>query len=194
LPVWVIAGAVTLLAAACGGGQRDRSTVDREQRAALERGGVPAIERTDLRSPDVDARMDPVPRGTVFVCPPAEHLLVSFDPHGTVAVVGAGHALVYGTMGTRAVNRACRSLGSAHGMPVGALRERDEATMLTCALPRAVRFEVHPLRFDGRDVGSVVAVLTSDLRRILVSAVLDLAGIADLLHVDLQDGLKRRSP
>jgi hypothetical protein len=176
LPVWVVAGAVTLLAAACGGGEPDRSTVGREQRAAPERGSGSAVGRTDLRSPDVDARMDPVSRSTVFACPGTDRVVVSFDPHGTVAVVGGGHALVYGTVGTRAVNRACRSLGSLHGVPAGALRERDEATILTCVLPRTVRIEVHPLGLDGRDVGSVVAVLTSDLRRILVSAVLDLAG------------------
>jgi hypothetical protein len=176
LPVWVVAGAVTLLAAACGGSEPDRSTVGREQRAALERGSGSAIQRSDLRSPDVDARMDPVSRSTVFACPGADRVLVSFDPHGTVSLVGGGHALVYGAMGTRAVNRACRSLGSLHDVPAGALRERDEATRLTCALPRTVRFEVRPLRLDGRDVGSVVAVLTSDLRGILVSAVLDRAG------------------
>jgi hypothetical protein len=116
--------------------------------------------------------MDPVSHGTVFACPRVDRVLVSFDPHGTVAVVGGGQALVYGTVGTRAVYRACRSLGSLYGVPAGALEERGAATTLMCAVPRTVRFEVHPLTVDGRDAGSVVAVLTSDLRRILVSAVL----------------------
>jgi hypothetical protein len=176
LPVWVIAGVATLLATACGGGQPGRPTVDREQRPAPERTSGPAIERTDLRSPDVDARMDPVSRRTVFACPGVDRVLVSFDPHGTVAIVGGGHALVYGAIGTRAVYRLCRSRGSLHGVPAGALEGRGEATTLMCAVPRTVRFEVHPLMFDGRDAGSVVAVLSSDLRRILVSAVLSLAG------------------
>jgi hypothetical protein len=120
--------------------------------------------------------MDPVSRGAVFTCPAVDRVLVSFDPHGTVALVGGGHPLAYGTIGTRAVFRACRSAGSLHLLPAGALAEHDEATTLTCGVPSTVRFEVHPLMLDGRDAGSVVALLTADLRRILVSAVLSASG------------------
>lgn len=82
----------------------------------------------------------------------------------------------YGTIGTRAVNRACRSRGRLHGVPTGALGERSQATTLTCAVPRSVRFGVDPITMAGREVGSTVALLMPDLGRILLSAVLEPRG------------------
>jgi hypothetical protein len=69
-------------------------------------------------------------------------------------------------------SRLARSLGHLHGVPTGALGERNRATALRCALPRSVRFEVHPITPEGREVGSTVAVVTADLR-VLLSAVLE---------------------
>jgi hypothetical protein len=56
-------------------------------------------------------------------------------------------------------------------VPTGALGERNRATALTCALPRSVRYEVHPSLQRGA-VGSTVAGVTADLR-VLLSAVLE---------------------
>ena len=117
--------------------------------------------------------MDAVSRGTVFVCPRARRLEVVFDPRGTMTFMAGGRPLAYGTIGTRVVNRACRSLGHLHGAPSGALAERAEATKLTCALPGSVRFEVHPITaLGGGEVGSSVVVLSPDVHRILLAAVL----------------------
>jgi hypothetical protein len=136
----------------------------------------PVSDRTDLRSPDVDGRMDPASRGSVFACPPTSRIEVFFDPHGTVAVVAGGRPLVYGTVGTRAVNRACQPRGRLNDVPRGALRARYEATTLTCAVPRSARFDVHPIIVTGREVGSTVAVLVANLRGIVLSAVLEPRG------------------
>jgi hypothetical protein len=140
--------------------------------AACGGDGRIARERTDLRSPDVDARMDPVSHPTVFACAGARRLEAYFDPTGTVALIAGGRPLAYGTAGTRAVSRGCAPLGRLRGVPTGALRERDAATTLTCTLPPSVRLELHPLG----DNGSTVAVLSHDLRRILLSAVLTSSG------------------
>jgi hypothetical protein len=43
-------------------------------------------------------------------------------------------------------------------------------------LPSSVRFEVHRMTMAGREVVSTVAVLLPDLRRILLSAVLQPRG------------------
>jgi hypothetical protein len=172
LPVSVIAWVGASLVGACGGSGPDRFTpAPRQPRPPARAGGL-ASTRTDLRSPDVDGRMDPVSLGTVFACPGARRVEVFFDPRGTVAVVAAGRPLAYGAIGTRAVNRACRSRGRLHGVPTGALGERNQATTLTCAMPRSVRFEVHPITVAGRETGSSVALLTTHLRRILLAAVL----------------------
>jgi hypothetical protein len=69
--------------------------------------------------------MDPVSRDTVFACPSARRGAVAFDPGGTVALVASSGPLAYGAIATRAVNRACRSLGRLHRVPTGALRERN---------------------------------------------------------------------
>jgi hypothetical protein len=173
LSVSVIACVGTSLVAACGGGRSDRSTAGPGRPRASARVGGLSSARTDLRSPDVDGRMDPVSQGTVFACPRAGRVKVFFDPRGTVALVAGGRPLAYGTIGTRAVNRACRSRGRLHRVPTGALGERNQATTLTCAVPRSVRFEVHPIAMAGHEVGSIVAVLMPDLRRILLAAVLE---------------------
>jgi hypothetical protein len=120
--------------------------------------------------------MDPVSRGMIFVCPRASRVEVFFDPRGTVALVAGGRPLVYATVGTRAVNRACRPQGSLSGVPKGDLRERTEATRLTCVVPRSGRFEVHTIAVTGREVGSTVAVLVAGLRRVVLSAVLESHG------------------
>jgi len=106
LPVLAIACVGASLLGACGGSGRQRTTTI-------------VSERVDLRSPDVDARIDPARSGTVYVCPGARRVEVVFDPHGTVSIVGSGRPLVYGTVGTRAVNRACRSHGRLRAVPRG---------------------------------------------------------------------------
>jgi hypothetical protein len=50
----------------------------------------------------------------VFACPSAGSVAVPFDPGGTVALLASSGPLVYGAIATRAVNRACRSLGRLH--------------------------------------------------------------------------------
>ena len=117
--------------------------------------------------------MDPTSRATVLACPHTSRVEVSFDPHGTVALLSNGRALVYGTVGTRAVNRACRPQGRLRSAPKGVLRPRNDAVTLTCAVPRSARFEVHP---TGREDGSTVAVLVADLRSIVLSVVLERSG------------------
>jgi hypothetical protein len=170
--VWRIVCVGALLAGACGGGSGP-STVGHGQPSAFGRSDGLTADRTDLRSPDVDGRMDPVSQSIVFTCADADRLEVFFDARGTVALVAGGRPLAYGTVGTRAVNRDCRRLGRLHGVPMGALRERDTAATLTCAVPRSARFEVHPITEPGGEIGSTVSVLTADLRRILISAVLE---------------------
>jgi hypothetical protein len=176
LPVCVIACVGASLLAACGGGGADRSTTRHDHVAAVRRSAGPAGDRADLRSPDVDARMDPVSSATVFDCPHADRLEVFFDPRGTVALVADGRPLVYGTVGTRAVGRECRSHGRLHGVPKGMLSERNEATTLTCAVPRSARFEVHPITVGGGEGGTTVVVLAADLRHIVLSVVLEPSG------------------
>jgi hypothetical protein len=169
LPVWVIAS----LAAACGGGAPSRVTTADGQSTALGRVAEVPRERSDLRSPDVDGRMDPVSQGTVFVCPSARRVEVSFDPGGTVALIARTGPLVYGAVATRVVNRSCRSRGGLHLVPTGALQEHKRAATLTCFLPRSARFDVHPIMVAGRELGSTVAVLDGGLRRVLLLAVLE---------------------
>jgi hypothetical protein len=174
LPVCVIASIGALLGA-CGGGGPDRATSRHDHVAAVRRSAGVAGDRADLRSPDVDARMDPVSSATVFDCRHAGRLEVFFDPRGTVALVADGRPLVYGTVGTRAVSRGCRSHGRLHEAPKGVLSEHNEAMTLTCAVPRSARFEVHPIAVAGAD-GSIVFVLAADLRRIVLSVVLEPGG------------------
>jgi hypothetical protein len=169
LPVWAIACVGASLAAACGGSASERSTAGDGQSTALARASEVRGDRIDVRSPDVDGRMDPVSRDTVFACPSAGRVAVAFDPGGTVALVACSGPLVYGAIATRAVNRACRSLGRLHR----ALRERKRAATLTCILPRSARFEVHPIVAAGRELGSTVAVLDGGLRRVLILVVLE---------------------
>ena len=153
----------------CGGGARHATA----PHAAAAAGRAQASEPTDLRSPDVDARMDPARSGTVYACPDARRVEVVFDPRGTVSVVSERRPLVYGTFGTRAVHRACRPHGVMRGVPKGTLSERTDATKLACALPRSARFEVHAISVGGREVGSMVVVLEASLKRIVLSAVLE---------------------
>jgi hypothetical protein len=120
--------------------------------------------------------MDPTSRGTVFACPRTSRVEVVFDPRGTVAIMAGGRPLVYGSVGTRAVNRVCRPRGRLRGVPKGTLGEHDAATTLTCAVPRSARFEVHPITATGREVGTTVAVLAANLHRIVLSAVLEADG------------------
>jgi hypothetical protein len=159
--------------AACGGRAPERVTAGDGQPTALGRAGEVRCDRTDLRSPDVDGRMDPVSQGSVFACPSPRRVEVSFDPGGTVALVASTGPLVYGAIATRVVNRACRSLGRLHRVPTGALRERKRAAKLTCILPRLARFEAHPIIAAGRELGSTVAVLDGGLRRVLLLVVLE---------------------
>jgi hypothetical protein len=173
LPVWVIACVGASVVAACGGRASERVTAGDGQPTALGRAGEVRGDRTDLRSPDVDGRMDPVSQGSVFACPSPRRVEVSFDPGGTVALVASTGPLVYGAIATRVVNRACRSLGRLHRVPTGALRERKRAAKLTCILPRLARFEVHPIIAAGRELGSTVAVLDGGLRRVLLLVVLE---------------------
>jgi len=161
------------LLAACGGGEPDRATTRHEEVAAVRRS---ASDRANLRSPDVDGRMDPVSSATVFACPHTGRVEVFFDPRGTVALIANGRPLVYGTAGTRAVSRRCRPRGKRHGVPKGVLSERTEVTTLTCAVPRSARFEVHPDTVSGAEVGTTVALLAADLRRIMLSVVLEVGG------------------
>jgi hypothetical protein len=161
--------------AGCGGGGAHRSTT-RHERAAVGRAEAPVRDRIDLRSPDVDGRMDPVSSATVFACPHAGRVEVFFDPRGTVALIADGRPLVYGTVGTRAVSRRCRLRGRPHGVPKGVLSERTEVTTLTCAVPRSARFEVHPNTVAGAEVGTTVAVRAADLRRIVISVILEAGG------------------
>ncbi len=137
---------------------------------------VPVSDRTDLRSPDVDARMDPPSNRTLFACPRASRLEVFFDPRGSVALVAAGRPLVYGTVDTRAVNRGCRPQGSLSAVPRGILNERVVATRLTCVVPRSARFAVRRIGIAERGVGSIVAVLLAHPRSIALSAVLEPGG------------------
>jgi hypothetical protein len=164
------------LLAACGGGGPDRATTRHDRVAAARSSADPASARANLRSPDVDGRMDPVSSATVFACPHTGRVEVFFDPRGTVALVANGRPLVYGTAGTRAVSRRCRSRGRRHGVPKGVLSERTEVTTLTCAVPRSARFEVHPNTVSGAEVGTTVALLAADLRRIVLSVVLEVGG------------------
>jgi hypothetical protein len=120
--------------------------------------------------------MDPASRATVFACPRSTRVQVFFDPRGTVALVSAGAPLVYGTVGTRVVNRSCQPRGRLHGVPRGVMRGQVVATTLTCVVPGSPRFEVHPITVTGREVGSTVAVLEPDLRSIVLSAVLEPGG------------------
>jgi hypothetical protein len=159
------------LLAACGGTPHRSATPHRGTAA-----GSAVSVRTDLRSPDVDGRMDPASRATVFDCPRAARVEVIFDPRGTVALVSGGRPLVYGTVGTRVVNRSCRSQGRLHGVPKGVLRGHHGATTLTCVVPASPRFEVHPITAGGREIGSTVALLEPDLRSIVLSAVLEPSG------------------
>lgn len=163
------------LLVACGAGGPDGATTRHDHVAAVRSAG-PASDRANLRSPDVDGRMDPVSSATVFDCPHTGRVEVFFDPRGTVALVADGRPLVYGTVGTRAVSRGCRSRGRLPGVPKGVLSERNEATTLTCAVPRAARFEVHPIAVSGAEVGTTVAMLAADLRRIVFSVVLEVGG------------------
>src|SRR5919201_2985504 len=99
------------LLVACGGGESHRATRPHAHAAAA--GARPAVgDRTDLRSPDVDARMDPVPSRAVFACPRAGHVDVCFYPHGSVALLAGGRPLVYRTVGTPGGNRGCPTQGS----------------------------------------------------------------------------------
>lgn len=164
------------LLAACGGGGHDRATTRHEEVAAVRRSAGPASDRANLRSPDVDGRMDPVSSATVFACPHTGRVEVFFDPRGTVALIANGRPLVYGTGGTRAVSRRCRSRGQRRGVPKGVLSERTEVATLTCAVPRSARFEVRPNTVAGAEVGTTVAVLAADLRRIMLSVVLEVGG------------------
>jgi hypothetical protein len=172
LQVWVIACVGASLVAACGGGGGGSNRVMAGDGQPTAAGEVPRA-RTDLRSPDVDGRMDPVSEGTVFVCPSAGRVEVSFDPSGTVALIASTGPLVYGALATRVVNRACRSLGGLHHVPTGALQERKRAATLTCILPRSARFDVNPIIVAGRALGSTVAVLDGGLRRLLLLVVLE---------------------
>jgi hypothetical protein len=117
--------------------------------------------------------MDAVSRGRVLACSRARRIEVSFDPDGTAAVVAASGPLVYAAVTTRAVNRACRSVGRLHGVPTGALRERTRAVTLTCVFPRSARFAVDPIVVAGRERGSTVLVLDRRLRRVLLLVVLE---------------------
>ena len=164
------------LLAACGGGGPDRATTRHDHVAAVRRSAGSASDRGSQRSPDVDGRMDPVSSATVFACPHTRRVEVFFDPRGTVALIAKGRPMVYGTVGARAVSRRCRSRGRLHGVPKGVLSERNKATTLTCAVPRAVRFEVHPIAVSGAEVGTTVALLAADLRRIVLSVVLEVGG------------------
>ena len=164
------------LLAACGDGGPDRATTRHDHVVAVPRAAGPASDRANLRSPDVGGRMDPVSSATVFACPHTGRVEVFFDPRGTVALIADGQPLVYGTVGTRAVSRRCRSSGQRHGVPKGVLSERNEATTLTCAVPRSARVEVHPIAVSGAEVGTTVAMLAADLRHIVLSVVLEAGG------------------
>jgi hypothetical protein len=157
--VSVIACVGMPLIAGCGGTSPDRSTGGANQPQVPVHDGDLASQRTDLRSPDVDGRMDSVSRATVFSCLAAGRVDVFFDPRGTVAFVAGGRPLAYGTIDTRVVNRTCRARGRLHGVPTGALGERDQAITLRCDVPRSVRFELQPITMAGRAVGSTVAGL-----------------------------------
>jgi hypothetical protein len=90
-----------------------------------------------------------------------------------MALVAGGRPLAYGTIGTRVVNRACRSVGHLDGVSAGALGERDRATTLTCALLGSVRIELHPITEHGDgEVGSGVVVLSPSGHRVVLAAVL----------------------
>jgi hypothetical protein len=175
-PVSVTACVGASLLAACGGSRPDRATIRHDHVAAVHRSAGPASDREDLRSPDVDGRMDPVSSATVFACPHAGRVDVFFDPRGTVALIANGRPLVYGTVGTRAVSRRCRLRGRPHGVPKGVLSEHTEVTTVTCAVPRSARFEVHPNTVAGAEVGTTVAVRAADLRRIVLSVILEASG------------------
>jgi hypothetical protein len=162
------------LLVACGGAPH-RSAPPHEGTAAMRAGSAMSV-RTDLRSPDVDGRMDPAPRATVFACPHVARVEVVFDPRGTVALLSGGRPLVYGTVGTRAVNRSCRSLGRLRGAPKGVMRGHAGATRLTCVVPGSPRFELHPITVGGREIGSTVALLEPNLHTIVLSAVLEPRG------------------
>ena len=69
-----------------------------------------------------------------------------------------------------------RGFNPARMLVTGALGERDQAITLRCDTPRSVRFELHPIATAGRAVGSTVAVLMPDLRRVLLVAVLETGG------------------
>jgi hypothetical protein len=170
----VSACASAWLLVACGGAPH-RSATPHEATAAGRPGSAMSV-RTDLRSPDVDGRMDPAPRAAVFACPRVARVEVSFDPRGTVALVSGGRPLVYGTVGTRVVNRSCRSRGRLHGAPKGVMRGHVGATKLTCVVPASPRFEVHPITVGGREIGSTIALLEPNLRTIVLSAVLEPGG------------------
>ena len=138
-PVLAIACAGALLAAACGGPAPDRASAGRGEPPARPRPRGRA-RGTELRSPDVEGRMDPVPRARLVSCPHAGRLEVQFDPRGTVTLVAGGRSLAHGTIGTRAVNRACRRLGRMRRATAGTTRQRNQRTALTCASARrAVR-------------------------------------------------------
>jgi hypothetical protein len=173
LPVFVIACFGASVAAACGGGASERGTATDGRPTALGRAPEVRGDRANLRSPDVNGRMDPVSRATVFVCPTAGRVEVSFDPGGIVALVARSGPLVYGAVATRFVNRACRSLGNLHRLPTGTLRERRRAVRLTCTVPRSARFYVDPIVVGGGELGSSVVVLDGGLRRVLLLAVLE---------------------
>jgi hypothetical protein len=162
------------LLVACGGTPH-RSATPHEGTAAGHAGSAMSV-RADLRSPDVDGRMDPAPRATVFACPRVARVEVIFDPRGTVALLSGGRPLVYGSVGTRVVNRSCRSRGRLHGVPKGVMRGHIGATTLTCVVPASPRFEVHPITVGGREIGSTVALLEPNLRSIVLSAVLEPGG------------------
>jgi hypothetical protein len=172
LPASVIACVGASLLVGCGGGTPNRSTT-RADKPAPRVAGSAVSDRIDLRSPDVDARMDPASHDTVLACPGTGRVEVRFDPRGTVALVSGGRPLVYATVGTRAVNRACRPRGSLNRAPRGILRGHNEATTLTCAVPRSARFEVYPITVTGREVGSTVAVLVANRRSIVLYVVLE---------------------
>jgi hypothetical protein len=87
LSLWVVAWVCAPLVAACGGGASERSKADSGQLTTLGRVGEVRADHADLRSPDVDGRMDAVSHGRVFACPGARRIEVSFDPGGTAAVV-----------------------------------------------------------------------------------------------------------
>jgi hypothetical protein len=169
LRVLVVASVGVGFVVACGGGAPHRSSPSRETGATP----VSGSERGDLRSPDVDARMDPAARG-VFSCPGAARVEVVFDQRGTVAVFSGGRPLIYGTVGTRAVNRACRARGRLRDVPRGDLTLRQQTTRMTCSVPRSARFEIHPITTAvGDEIGSTIAVLERNLRTIVLSAVLE---------------------